>query len=80
MLVVEVMDSSVAHDRRVKLPIYARAGVQDVWLVNVNDSTVEIHRDPTADGFRHRRLAERAGTIATLAFPDVLLPVRDVVG
>ena len=74
------MDSSVAHDRRVKLPIYARGGVPEVWLVNVNDDTVDIRRDPTPDGYRDRHLVGRADTIAALAFPDVLLSVQDVVG
>ena len=80
LLVVEVMDSSVAHDRRVKLPIYARGGVPEVWLVNVNDDTVDIRRDPTPDGYRDRHLVGRADTIAALAFPDVPLSVQDVVG
>jgi len=80
LLVVEVMDSSVAHDRRVKLPLYSRAGVPEVWLVDVNESTVEVHRKPTAAGYRDRRLVDQAGTIGPLAFPDVVLAVRQVVG
>lgn len=80
LLVVEVMDSSVAHDRRVKLPIYAQAGVPEVWLLDVNQNTVEMHREPTAAGYRERRLVDRAGAIAPLAFPDVVLAVREVVG
>lgn len=79
-LVVEVMDSSVAHDRRVKLPIYARGGVPEVWLVDVNESTVEVHRRRAAAGYRDRRLVDRAGTIAPLAFPRVVLAVREMVG
>ncbi len=80
LLVVEVMDSSVAHDRRVKLPIYARAAIPEVWLVDVNESAVEAHREPTASGYRDRRLVDRGGSLAPQAFPDVLLAVRDMVG
>jgi len=80
LLVVEVMDSSGAHDRRVKLPIYARAGVPEVWLVDVNASTVEAHREPTAAGYGQRHLVDRAGTVAPVAFPDVVLAVQDMVG
>jgi Uma2 family endonuclease len=79
-LVVEVMDSSVAHDRRVKLPIYARGGVPEVWLIDVKKGTVEAHRRPAAGGYRDRRVIDRAGTIATLAFPRVVLAVRDMIG
>ena len=80
LLVVEVMDSSVAYDRRVKLPIYARGGVPEVWLVNVNRNTVEVWRDPTSDGYRERRLVDHAGTITALAFPDVPLAMQDLIG
>ena len=79
-LVVEVMDSSVAHDRRVKLPIYARGGVPEVWLVDVNKGTVEVHRRPAAAGYRDRRVIDRAGTIAPLAFSRTALAVRDMIG
>ena len=79
-LVVEVMDSSVAHDRQVKLPIYARGGVAEVWLVDVNESTVEVYRRPAVAGYRDRRLIDRTGTIAPLAFPRVVLAVRDMIG
>jgi Uma2 family endonuclease len=79
-LVVEVMDSTVAYDRRVKLPIYARGGVPEVWLVDVNRNTIEVYRDPTADGYREHRLIDAAGTVSTLAFPDVVFAVRDLVG
>jgi Uma2 family endonuclease len=80
LLVVEVMDSSGAHDRRVKLPIYARAGVREVWLVDVKETTVEAHRQPMVDRYRDQRLADRSGGLAPLAFPDVVLAVRDLVG
>ena len=80
LLVVEVMDSSVAHDRKVKLPIYARAGVPEVWLVDVNDDTVEACRQPSASGYRDRRLGDRTSTIAPLAFPDAALAIPELVG
>jgi Uma2 family endonuclease len=79
-LVLEVMDSSVAYDRRVKLPIYARGRVPEAWLVDVNKGTVEVHRRPAAAGYRHRRVIDQAGTIAPLAFPRVVLAVRDMIG
>ena len=74
------MDSSVAYDRRVKLPIYARGGVPEVWLVDVNESTVEAHWPPTTAGYRDCRLVERAGTMAPRAFPNAVLAVSVIVG
>lgn len=79
-LVIEVMDSSVARDRRVKLPIYARARVEEVWLVHAVASTVEVCRDPRGSDYRDRRVLERSATLAPLAFPDLVLTVADIVG
>jgi Uma2 family endonuclease len=79
-LVAEVMDTSVGHDRRVKLPIYARGGVPEVWLVDVTRYTVEAHAGPSESGYRERRLVDRDGSLAPRAFPDVVLAVQDLVG
>ena len=80
LLVIEVMDSSVARDRRVKLPIYARAGVEEVWLVHAVVSTVEVCRDPRGSDYRDRRVLDRSAVLSLLAFPDLVLTVADIVG
>src|SRR5262245_52740164 len=80
LLAVEVMDSSVDRDRRVKLPIYARAGVVEVWLVDVAAETVETCWQPTEDDYRDRRIASRVDTVGPQAFPDLTLPIADILG
>ena len=80
LLVVEVMDSSVYRDRRVKLPLYARARVSEVWLVDVSADTLEICRDPVGRRYRSARVATRGEQIAPLAFPDVSFAVTDLLG
>ena len=79
-LVIEVMDSSVARDRRVKLPMYARARVREVWLVHAEAATVEVCRHPLGADYRNRRVLDRSGSLAPLAFPDLALTVTDIVG
>jgi Uma2 family endonuclease len=46
VLVVEVADSSLAHDRKRKGSLYARAGVRDYWIVNLVGGCLEVFRDP----------------------------------
>ncbi len=46
LLVIEVADSSLAIDRRVKAPLYARANVPEYWIVDVNDEAIEVYSDP----------------------------------
>jgi Uma2 family endonuclease len=47
-LIIEVADSSLELDRRVKSQIYAAAGVPDYWIVNLPERQIEVHRDPRA--------------------------------
>ncbi|HHB13379.1 MAG TPA: Uma2 family endonuclease [Chromatiales bacterium] len=52
LLVIEVADRSLAYDRDLKLPAYARAGIPEAWLIALNDGRLEIHRNPAPDGYR----------------------------
>ena len=73
-LVIEVSDSSLSFDQRTKLPLYARAGVPEVWILNVPLKQLEIHRQPTFTGYEQREVL-RAGMAAPAAFPDATLDV-----
>src|SRR5881397_290366 len=50
-LLVEVADTSLRYDRHVKGPLYAEAGVQDYWIVDLTGGAVEVHREPVAGAF-----------------------------
>jgi Uma2 family endonuclease len=56
LLVVEVADTTVFTDRTVKIPLYAKAGIAEVWLVNLPDERVEIYNAPA--GETYERVAE----------------------
>ena len=53
LLIIEVADTSLAYDRTVKLPLYAKAGVPEVWIVDLEARAVEAHGQPCEDGYRH---------------------------
>ena len=63
LLVVEVAVSSLSYDRRVKAPLYARAGVPEYWIVDLADEAVERFRDPGPEGYAS---VERLAAGATL--------------
>jgi len=67
-------DSSYRYDSDVKLPLYARAGIPEVWVVDVAGGAVEIHRQPGLRGYASAQRVERGATIAPAAFPDAVLP------
>ncbi len=80
LLVVEVADRSLWTDRTVKVPLYARAGIREMWLVNLVDRRIEIYRDPSPDGYGSVVAIGPGGTVSPLAFPDIVLRVEDILG
>jgi Uma2 family endonuclease len=79
-LVVEVADSSVEYDRRVKTPLYARAGVPEVWLALIEADHVEVHREPGPTGYRVVRSVRRGESLSPGAFPELVLDVAALLG
>ncbi len=77
-LLIEVADTSLAYDRRVKLPLYANAGVPEYWIIDTDAEAVETFRAPAASGYRDTRRITRDGTVAPSAFPDVTIRVADL--
>ena len=79
-LLIEVADSSLPYDRRTKFPLYARAGVTEAWLVDLDTGRVEIHREPRGAGYRDVRIPRADETFSPAAFADLALTVRDLLG
>jgi len=50
LLVVEVADSSLQHDRGTKVPLYGRAGIPEMWLVDLVNRRVERFSEPGQPG------------------------------
>ncbi len=72
LLVVEVADATAAWDREVKLPLYARHGIPEAWLVDLEAGRLEIHREPGPEGYRRIQrlpLAE-ARAVRPAALPE----------
>ena len=80
LLIVEVANTSLAHDLGRKLPLYARTGILEVWIVNRRDDAVDVFRDPTADGYRDHSVRGRGDHVAPAAFPDLRLSVDELLG
>ena len=72
-----VADSSLPYDRRTKFPLYARSGVTEAWLVDLDAGRLEIHRGA---GYRDVRIPRTDETFSPGAFVDLPLTVRDLLG
>jgi Uma2 family endonuclease len=78
LLVVEVVETSVESDREVKLPLYARAGVPEVWLVDLERGFIEVEQDPSPEGYRSVQQRTHGQHLAALAFPDAGLSLDEM--
>ena len=79
VLVFEAADSSLYHDRKRKGSLYARAGIQEYWLLNLVKSCLQVYRNPK-DGTYTTRFVLRAGdTVSPLARPDASIPVAKLI-
>jgi Uma2 family endonuclease len=75
VLFIEVSDTSLQYDRTVKLRLYARAGIPEYWIVDVNTETVEVYRSPSGERYADRQVLARGESVAPLAFPDAAIPI-----
>lgn len=80
VLLIEVADTSVAFDRQVKLPLYARAAIPEVWIVDLAAGAVEVYREPQATGYSVSTQLAAGDVIGPAAFPDVRFVVREFLG
>jgi Uma2 family endonuclease len=77
LLVVEVSDTSLAKDRVLKRRLYAEAGAQRYWIVEVGSRQVRVLEDPVDGHYRSERVVGETETL-TLPGIDVPLPVVDI--
>ena len=78
-LLVEVSDTSLADDWSEKLTAYGHAGIPEVWIVNLNDQTVEMYREPHLSGYAGKSVLSPGDIAQPLAFPDLTVNVSELV-
>lgn len=78
LLVVEVADHSLSHDRSVKIPLYARSGIPEAWLQNLKRKTLEVYRDPMDGAYQTKLVLRMGDTVSPLAMPGAQIPVADL--
>jgi Uma2 family endonuclease len=79
-LVIEVADSTVEFDREVKAPLYARSGIVEYWLIDLQTDAIAVHRQPTIAGYESIEAYQRGMTIAIAARPDLTFTVDQILG
>ncbi len=80
LLLVGVSDSSLRFDRTIKLPLYARAGFAEVWIVDVQRRVVEVHRKPGDGGFAEMATYAPEDSVVLAAAPEITIKLAGLFG
>lgn len=80
LLIIEVADSSLDYDKKIKLPLYARAGIPEVWIEDLVWDRIETYSQPANGTYQNIRIAERGDSISPEMLPSVVLSVEEILG
>lgn len=80
LLLIEVAQSSLRYDRGVKLPLYARHGVPEVWIVDLAGRVVEVHRARGADGYAESTSHAAGAMLEPALLPGLRVAAADILG
>ena len=80
LLLIEVADTTVRPDRQIKIPLYASAGVPEVWLINLPRKIVEVYTKPKNGKYQIVRKAGKSETLTPQLITDLNVKVTDIFG
>ena len=78
LLVIEVADTTVESDRRYKIPLYAKAGIKEVWLVNLPAEQIEIYSEPLGGAYQKTIHVKRGEEVHSQSIPNLIISAADV--
>lgn len=77
-LIVEVADTTLRKDQGVKARDYAASGIEDYWLLDVENRQLYIFREPTSDGYQQKIILLENETVTSLRFPQLTVNIREI--
>jgi Uma2 family endonuclease len=80
LVVVEVADTSADYDRRIKVPLYARAGIPEVWLIDLTGESVEVYAQPRDGEYQTTQPVGRGATVNAHSLAQLTVSVDDILG
>lgn len=78
LFLIEVADSSFQYDKQIKVPLYARHGIMETWLFDLQRTVVEVYRHPQASGYATLQTLDSQAQLSPLALPEVVLSLADL--
>ena len=78
LLIIEVADSTFEYDREIKLPLYARYGIPEVWLVDLHNAKLDVYREPGSKGYRKLLQPARQETVSPALIAEAQVPLSQI--
>lgn len=78
LLIVEVSASTIRYDSNVKVPLYARHGIPEVWIVDLKNNQLRTYRSPSEGRYREMASTKGPGTVAVPGLPDVTVDLSEL--
>lgn len=80
LLIIEVSDTSLGYDTRVKMPLYARSGIAQAIVVALEDEYLESYTEPSPAGYQMKERFHRGQSVPLVALPQIQISVDEILG
>ena len=80
LLVIEISDTTVRYDRNRKMPLYAKSGVAEVWIENLQENVILVYRKPGPETYSTSLTLHRGESISLAVFPEIDFKVDELLG
>ncbi len=80
LLVMEVADSSLGHDRDKKVPLYSQVGIPEYWLIDVNNRRIVRYTEPLPNGYERMEEASSGQSLTSTMLPCLVIAVSGLLG
>lgn len=78
LLLVEISDTSLRYDTRIKAPLYAQGGIPEYWILNIPDDVLEVRSDPAGGEYRRSEIYKRGQTITAQMLPGITFTIDEL--
>jgi Uma2 family endonuclease len=78
LLILEISASSLRFDQNIKLPRYAAVGIPEVWIADLQNNILHVHREPGGQAYKTELTLRPGDSVSPLGFPDVSLKVDEL--
>ena len=79
-LVIEISDTTVRYDRNRKMPLYAKSGVPELWIENLQEDVILVYRNPDPETFSTSLVFHRGESVSFTFFPETVFKVDELLG